>query len=260
VALLNTALCRFFAVSLALHALTFLLFYPGRPVMAPQQETIPVSVLPVPDKTQPALTRVPRTSPTRPTRAPTIVAKKDSPMARERSAPTRRQIGRVEASREEAQPTAPPLPAPREPIRENTVVIERPLPSLKDLLPSPTWSSASARGSAPVSLNTRDPVYVSYFNKIKQSIELQWEYPEVALRYGLQGRLSLELAIASNGQLERLRILRSSGSQVLDDEALRAIKAASPFPPIPPWIRSNPLSISASMEYHDNRLNYQFAR
>jgi len=150
-------------------------------------------------------------------------------------------------------------PVPRQPIPENPVVAERQLPSLKDLLPSPTWSSASSRDSGPVSLNTKDPIYVSYFNRIKHSIESQWEYPEVALRYGLQGRLSLEFAIASNGQLERLRILRSSGSQVLDDEALRAIKAASPFPPIPPWIKLNPLSISASMEYHDNRLN-QFAR
>jgi len=139
------------------------------------------------------------------------------------------------------------------------VVTERPLPSLRELLPPPSWSSAGSRDTGPVSLNTRDPIYVSYFNKIKHSIELQWEYPEVALRYGLQGRLSLEFAIASNGQLERLRILRSSGSQVLDGEALRAIKAAAPFPPIPPWIKASPLSVSASMEYHDNRLN-QFAR
>jgi protein TonB len=151
------------------------------------------------------------------------------------------------------------MPPPREPAQEQTVVTERPLPTLRELLPPPSWSSAGSRDAGPVSLNTRDPIYVSYFNKIKHSIELQWEYPEVALRYGLQGRLSLEFAIASNGQLERLRILRSSGSQVLDGEALRAIKAAAPFPPIPPWIKASPLSVSASMEYHDNRLN-QFAR
>jgi len=47
---------------------------------------------------------------------------------------------------------------------------------------------------------------------------------------------------------------------VLDEEAVRAITAAAPFPPIPPWIKQNPLFISASMEYHDNRLNYRFAR
>ena len=230
--------------------------------MTSRQETIPVTVLPVPEKSESALTRIPRAPPSRPSRAPTVVAKKDSPVPNGRPAPGRGAASRSENTREEPQVLVPPAaaPVPREPIQENTVVTERQLPSLKDLLPSPTRSSASSRDSGPVSLNTRDPIYVSYFNKIKQSIESQWEYPEVALRYGLQGRLSLEFAIASNGQLERLRILRSSGSQVLDDEALRAIKAASPFPPIPPWIKSNPLSISASMEYHDNRLNYQFSR
>lgn len=229
--------------------------------MNSRQETIPVTVLPEPEKSESALTRLPRTPPTRPSRAPTIVAKKDSPAPSGRPAPGRGAASTSENPREEPQALVPPAaaPVPREPIPENPVVAERQLPSLKDLLPAPTWSSASSRDSGPVSLNTRDPIYVSYFNKIKHSIESQWEYPEVALRYGLQGRLSLEFAIASNGQLERLRILRSSGSQVLDDEALRAIKAASPFPPIPPWIKLNPLSISASMEYHDNRLN-QFAR
>jgi protein TonB len=80
------------------------------------------------------------------------------------------------------------------------------------------------------------------------------------LRYGLQGRLSLEFTIGANGQLEQLRLVRSSGSQLLDNEALRAIKAAAPFPPIPSWIKPNPLSILAAMEYHDNRLDYRFAR
>jgi TonB family protein len=55
-------------------------------------------------------------------------------------------------------------------------------------------------------------------------------------------------------------MVRSSGSQLLDEEALRAIKAAAPFPPIPRWIQPNPLPISAAMEYHDNRVDYHFAR
>jgi protein TonB len=69
----------------------------------------------------------------------------------------------------------------------------------------------------------------------------------------------LEFTIGVGCQLEQLRMLRSSGSQLLDEEALRAIKAAAPFPPIPSWIKSVPLLITASMEYHDNRL-HQFAR
>jgi protein TonB len=111
-----------------------------------------------------------------------------------------------------------------------------------------------------VSLNTSDPVYVTYFNKIKQLILSRWEYPELALRYGLEGRLSVEFTIGSNGQLERLRVVRSSGSNILDEEALRAIQAAAPFPPIPRWIQPNPLAIFGEMIYDDNRLNYQAGR
>ena len=43
-------------------------------------------------------------------------------------------------------------------------------------------------------------------------------------------------------------------------EALRAIKAAAPFPPIPAWIKPNPLPIELSMIYEDRRLNYRFNR
>jgi TonB family protein len=55
-------------------------------------------------------------------------------------------------------------------------------------------------------------------------------------------------------------VVRSSGSELLDQEAVRAIRAAAPFPPIPTWIKPIPLSISAAMEYHDNRLNYRYTR
>lgn len=261
---LNTPLGRFFAVSLALHSLVFLWFYAPRQLPRPREESIPVSLLPspptpAPEVRTPEATRIPRSPRTRPTREPTIVAKKDS-LPRPQSSDSARGLSRsASRGREDSPAPAAPAPAAREPIEEQTVVTERPLPTLKELLPSATWSSNS-RNSGPVSLNTRDPIYVSYFNKIKQSIELQWEYPEVALRYGLQGRLALEFTIISTGQLDRLRIIRSSGSQVLDDEAVRAIKAAAPFPPIPPWIKANPLLISATMEYDDNRLNYRYAR
>jgi periplasmic protein TonB len=242
VALFNTDFYRFFAVSLTLHLLALLLLYAPRPAPSPRQEAIPVSVLPAPEKTvseSSTLTRIPRAAPTRPTKTPAVVARKDSPAMPQILPADPGRATKPQDYRDETHPPlAAPTPAPREPTEQNIVIAERQLPTMKDLLPPPGWSSSGSRAGAPVSLNTRDPVYVSYFNKIKQSIELQWEYPEVALRYGLQGRLSLEFAIAANGQLERLRILRSSGSQVLDDEAMRAIKAAAPFPPIPPWIKA----------------------
>jgi protein TonB len=262
VAFLDISYLRFFAASVAIHGAIFLIAYPARPIRPSEPENIPVSILETQEKPPPALARIPKSAPARPPRRPAIVAQKNPPPARGKAAPAGQKAENYEVARAEptTSPSPPqPAPEPRETVPEQSVVAERPLPTVKELLPPLTWSSDS-RGSAPVSLNTRDPVYVSYFAKIKQLIESHWEYPELALRYGLQGRLSLEFTIGANGQLERLRLVRSSGSQLLDEEALRAIKSAAPFPPVPRWIKPHPLSISAAMEYHDNRLNYQSAR
>ena len=216
-------------------------------------ESIAVSLLPPAEKQIQPRTRDPKAAPaSRAAKIPAIVAKNDKAGSKAIPPPLRDKTLAAERFRDQ--------PAQREPIEEKTVVAERPLPTLKELLPSVTYSLSSERDNSPISLNTKDPLYVSYFNKIKLTIEQQWEYPEMALRYGLQGRLALQFTIGAGGQLEGLRLIRSSGSQLLDEEALRAIKAAAPFPPIPVWIKPVPLLISASMEYHDSRLNYRFNR
>lgn len=260
---LNISRLRFFVASVAVHVLMLSLFYPARPIRVAVPETIPVSLV-NPREPQPSTAPTPHPAPARPRRSPGI-APKPSLRPLTNPAPARRRIPEKSPSDDEApRPTPPPsdpIRAPRQTqtLPEPSVVTERSLPSLKELLPPANYAAAT-QANAPVSLSTRDPVYVSYFNKIKQLIESHWNYPELALRYGLQGKLSLEFTIGASGQLERLRLVRSSGSQLLDDEALRAIKAAAPFPAIPPWIKSNPLSISASMEYLDNRRNYRFTR
>jgi protein TonB len=261
---LNISYLRFFAASVVLHFVIFFIANSAPPPRVSEPETISVSVLDVPEKERPALTPVPKIPRTRPENRPAIIAKKDSPRLPARA--DRKKSGNAEnemIARVEplAAPPSQPGPAPstREIIPEQSVIVERPLPTLKELLPPASWSP-NARNSGSVSLNTSDPSYVTYFTKIKQMILSRWEYPELALRYGLEGKLSVEFTISANGQLERLRVVRSSGSHILDEEALRAIQAAAPFPPIPRWIQPNPLRIFGDMIYDDNRLNYQPGR
>lgn len=262
-ALRNLFYLRFFAVSIALHGIVFLMAYPRHLRSGSAPEIIPVSILPPPERESSPVPREPKTPPARARNLPAIIAKKDSPRPRTKADPAQNTQRAKREAIEPAEPPPPappqPSPAPREVVPERSIVAERPLPTIKELLPPASGSSRSS-SDAPVRLNTNDPIYVSYFTKIKQLIEANWEYPELALRYGLQGKLSLEFTIGPHGQLERARVIRSSGSQLLDDEALRAIKAAAPFPPIPPWVKPNPLSILAAMEYHDNRVNYQIVR
>jgi protein TonB len=272
----NSPLARFFAASVVLHVFAFMLIaWPKTMFTSVPQESIKVSLLPersLPEPPKALETPAPRAkappaakepAPRRASKAPAIVAKENSPATAEKHS----------AESVKGNPQSPPRefsvpeinrenPPAREPLPEKNVIVERPLPTLKELLPPVTYSAHENGGpeQSSVSLNTTDPKYITYVGKIRQSIETEWQYPEIALRYGLQGKLALEFTILGNGQLEGLRLIRSSGSSLLDDEAMRAIKAAAPFPPIPPWIKPNPLRISATMEYRDSRLDYRFTR
>jgi protein TonB len=244
---------RFFAVSVALHSL-LLIPWPKPQVSGPQTP-IQVSLLPTPDETPAPIkpTVAPKTAPARPSKSQAIIAQKNTPIPQDRRSGPKESSSQREMRREE--------PPPSKALDDRFAIAERPLPTLKELLPPANWSASgqrSNRNDGPVSLNTRDPQFITYFGSIKRAIEVVWQYPEMALRYGLQGKLLMEFSILGNGELARARIVRSSGSNLLDEEALRAVRLAAPFSPIPPWIGKEQLDILASFEYYDNRLNYRF--
>jgi periplasmic protein TonB len=262
-------LAGFFAASLAIHIAVLLLWSQTTTRPSPQ-ENISVSLLPAGEEAAPASKqasrRPPGAPPTRSSQSPVIIAKRNSPEVKKSvpakgvTAPKAAELRKEQEVREpESEPAlAKEPPPPREKFEENLSITERRLPTMQELLPPATWASPSNNsGDAAIALNTRDPQYITYFSSIKRNIEFVWEYPEPALRYGLQGKLLLQFTILATGELESAQIIRSSGSNLLDHEALRAMKAAAPFRPIPPWIDKKRLTITASFEYLDNRLNYR---
>jgi len=82
-------------------------------------------------------------------------------------------------------------------------------------------------------LNAPEIQYISYFASIKRKIELVWQYPYEAAAAGIQGELTLDFVIARSGRIDSIGLVRGSGSKILDDEAIRSIRKAAPFDPIP---------------------------
>jgi TonB family protein len=82
-------------------------------------------------------------------------------------------------------------------------------------------------------LNAPEVQYISYFASIKRKIELVWQYPFDAAAAGVEGELLIDFVIGRNGKLESAELVRGSGHKLLDDEAMRSIRKASPFDPIP---------------------------
>jgi protein TonB len=50
------------------------------------------------------------------------------------------------------------------------------------------------------------------------------EYPRLAKRRGYEGRVLLEVLVAGSGKVEDLRILESSGYDVLDRSAMKSVE------------------------------------
>lgn len=110
-----------------------------------------------------------------------------------------------------------------------------------------------------ISANTREYLYASYEDSWRQKVERigNLNYPDEARARRLSGSLMLDVAIRADGSLHSVRIDRSSGHKVLDDGAVRIVKMAAPFAPLPPEIRKETdiLHILRVWQFHaDNSL------
>ncbi len=158
--------------------------------------------------------------------------------------------GSLEPQPQIDQASATRGPAPDEAAIFRNDALEKPV-TKGDLLPGRRDLIGNPRA---IPLNTADVRYASYTQTVKQWIESRWEYPDLAKQYGLQGRVVVEFTILQNGHIEFLTLVRSSGSKLLDEEAVRAIKAAVPFRPFPRSIQESSLRIIAGFIYSDQRL------
>jgi len=100
-----------------------------------------------------------------------------------------------------------------------------------------------------ISLDTRETKYASYFARIKRQIELSWNYPNEAQRKGMTGELTLRFQISRDGNLTNVRLINSSGYNILDEAALQAVKSAAPYYPFPVTIDRETLAILANFIY-----------
>jgi TonB family protein len=119
----------------------------------------------------------------------------------------------------------------------------------------PGGGGGSFRGSQggvvgqPVPLDTPDPNYREYMQRVRQRIYAKWNYPREAQNRELAGRLVIEFHIGKDGQLLSLELVSSSGELVLDSSALEAVKMAERYPPLPEAMQRDVLPVVAIFSY-----------
>jgi protein TonB len=125
-----------------------------------------------------------------------------------------------------------PSPAPGDEVIRNastgTVADED-----KSPLPS-TAGGTVATKPLPGPTETVEQRYLrEQFAYIRERVMERLIYPPLARRQGLTGQVRVEFTIRADGSVEGLRIAVSSGRSLLDQQAVRAVQAAAPFPPPP---------------------------
>jgi protein TonB len=105
-------------------------------------------------------------------------------------------------------------------------------------------------GEDSVTLDTDEFKFISYNRWLKIKVESVLKYPELAAVSGYQGALFIKFDILKDGSLGDVEVLKSSGYKILDDEALRSIRTAAPFQPLPDEWKMERYSIRAAVIFY----------
>ena len=86
-----------------------------------------------------------------------------------------------------------------------------------------------------VSASTREYAYANYLRAWVDRAERvgNLNYPDEARQRRLGGQVVITVGVRRDGSVESARILRSSGTPLLDEAALRVVRLAQPYPPLP---------------------------
>ena len=90
----------------------------------------------------------------------------------------------------------------------------------------------ASQGTTLSSLNTHQQDFRGndFYKAIRTLLEKAKNYPLLARKRGMEGIVFVSFVIGSRGLPQDVKIMKSSGYQVLDEEARKMIKKASPFP------------------------------
>lgn len=100
-----------------------------------------------------------------------------------------------------------------------------------------------------VSIETQDPKYRTYFDLLLKRISEKFAYPIDAYKARIEGQVYLKFQLQKDGVLQGVEVVTTSGFDILDTAAIRAIDDAAPFPPFAKSISEPELAITIDFLY-----------
>ena len=94
-------------------------------------------------------------------------------------------------------------------------------------------SRSASSGNAGRSQQAGNAAVSNYPGKVVSKLRRSLRYPSQARRERLRGEVHVAFTVSAGGGVSSIRIVRGSGSPVLDQAAIETVQRAAPFPPIP---------------------------
>ncbi len=108
---------------------------------------------------------------------------------------------------------------------------------------------AGGEGEPEITFSTQEFKYYGYKMRLKEKIENIWKYPPEAAEKGIYADLYIRFTILKNGKLGAVELLRTSGYKTLDDAALKALRDAAPYWPLPDEWKEESFTITGHFIY-----------
>ena len=239
---------------------------PDSPIPAPPRAAPPARpAAPPPRAAPPAPRPAPRSEP-RPAPRAVASAPQPPPSSTQGDVPASKSAPQPEEAKppvekpqtETARPTPPTEPSPAPPVVAAPptppgpiAMAPQPLPDIRSALRRGGGGGGSGTGGAgglgvgrggivgePIPLDSKDPDFSDYLERVRQLIKRNWGYPCVKnvdtreCEYK-SARLVVDFGILRHGPVQFVEVRQASGWSIYDDYAVNAIKLASPFPPVP---------------------------
>ncbi|MFL6621700.1 MAG: TonB family protein [Sulfurifustis sp.] len=142
---------------------------------------------------------------------------------------------------------------PKTVVRAERVIAPTPAPEL------PPAASSEAKNAAPSDTNTDGPARpeTALNDAIRGEVQAllladlrrYFEYPLIARRRGWEGIVRLSVTVQPDGGLAAIRIVRSSGYDVLDRSAVAALQRVGQFAQAGERLHGRPLELPLSVVY-----------
>lgn len=105
-------------------------------------------------------------------------------------------------------------------------------------------------GAGVANSGTDEHTLAQYLRLVRERIGRYKKYPFIARKRALEGEVGIRFLLTGAGEAQFLAISKSSGQEILDRAALKAVQDGAPFPRPPADLLAEPLTIELNIVFN----------